>query len=221
MSEAGEIAQWIQDLANPDLSQRIASATRLHLAGSALCLSATSEWAKDLEFRELVLPFRVDENGQPSSEKTPFVVGVAVWPKDFEKIRAANGHPPLADVPPDQDAIEFELRLLRSKHPDFDILTTRDPHGPGAIARYLQKFGEGIQQVEINVTNVDRATEILRARFGLEPVYPATRPGADGTRVNFFLVSARDRRVLIELVEPGRGLRGKTREAGSSPAAAE
>jgi hypothetical protein len=81
-------------------------------------------------------------------------------------------------------------------------LTTREPDGPGAIARYLQKFGEGIQQIEIYVRDVDRATEILRTRFALSPLYPATRAGADGTRVNFFLATAPDgKKVLIELVE--------------------
>ena len=84
----------------------------------------------------------------------------------------------------------------------LDILTTKAPGGGGAIARFLEKFGEGIQQVELEVTDVDRATEILRKRFQLEPVYPATRPGADGTRVNFFLVSTADnKKVLVELVE--------------------
>ena len=53
--------------------------------------------------------------------------------------------------------------------------------------------------------DVDRATEILRARFALPPIYPATRAGADGTRVNFFLAAGPDgTKVLIELVEPAR-----------------
>jgi hypothetical protein len=128
-------------------------------------------------------------------------VGIGVKPETFRRIRAANGSPGLADVPPDQDALEFELHF--APHIALDILTTRDPAGAGAIARYLQKFGEGIQQVEINVTSVDRASEILRTRFALAPIYPATRPGADGTRVNFFLVpGAEGKKVLIELVEP-------------------
>jgi hypothetical protein len=100
-------------------------------------------------------------------------VGVAVEPLHFDQIRAANGSPQLADVPADQDAKEFEL-----------------------------ESGEGIQQVELYVKDVDRATEILRTRFGVQPVYPATRPGANGTRVNFFLVAApAGGKVLIELVE--------------------
>jgi hypothetical protein len=131
-------------------------------------------------------------------------VGVAVLPATFEKIRAANGAPPLADAPADQDVLEFELEYSENGFPRIrlDILTTKTPGGNGAIARFLKKFGEGIQQVELEVTNVDRATEILRTRFQLAPIYPATRPGANGTRVNFFLVPTQDnQKVLIELVE--------------------
>jgi hypothetical protein len=125
-------------------------------------------------------------------------------PETFDKIRAGNGSTPVADAPADQDVIEFELELVQ----DFtapvrlDILTTRAPGGGGAIARFLEKFGEGIQQIELDVAEVDRATEILRTRFHLDPIYPATRLGADGTRVNFFLVPTADnKKVLVELVE--------------------
>jgi hypothetical protein len=143
----------------------------------------------------------VDTAVKPSSENIPFSVGIAVQPENFQKIRTVNGSPRLAKVPPDQDAMEFELQP--DEHEEFDILTTRDPGGPGAIARFLKKFGEGIQQIEINVTSVNRATEILRTRFGVTPVYPEMHAGANGTRVNFFLVpAAPGRRVLIELVEP-------------------
>jgi hypothetical protein len=185
MTEARDIARWIGQLANPDLAQRNASAAQLYREGASLYSSATSEWMRDPEFRALV-------------RSAECVMGIAVQPKTFEAIRAANGSPRLADVPPDQDAKEFEL-AIGGAH--FDILTTRDPVAAGAIARYLQKFGEGIQQIEINVSDVDRATELLRARFRIESVYPATRPGADGTRVNFFLVPAQGKKALIELVE--------------------
>jgi hypothetical protein len=59
-----------------------------------------------------------------------------------------------------------------------------------------------VQQVEYRCKNIDRATAILEEEFGVSPVYPATRPGADGTRVNFFLVtSLEERKILIELYE--------------------
>jgi len=66
----------------------------------------------------------------------------------------------------------------------------------------LARFGEGIQQVEFLCKDVDRATAILRERFDLRAVYPETRNGADGTRVNFFLASTPEHeKVLIELYE--------------------
>ena len=129
-------------------------------------------------------------------------VGVAVPREAFNRIRIANGTPRLAEVPPDQDAEEFELDFPEGI--SLDVLTTREPGGDGAIARYLSKFGEGVQQVEFRCTNVDRATEVLKEKFKIAPVYPATRAGADGTRVNFFLVASPDGgKVLIELYQAG------------------
>src|ERR1039458_5523634 len=151
MSQADDITRWIRGLANPDPAKRLATATQLKLVASTLCQSAINEWNENLEFRELLLPFLADAAGKPNHGKTPFVTGIAVQPDNFEQIRTANGSPRLADVPPDQDALEFELRFV--DHADFDILTTREPGGSGVIARYLQKFGEGIQQIEILATN--------------------------------------------------------------------
>jgi hypothetical protein len=52
------------------------------------------------------------------------------------------------------------------------------------------------------VRDAARATELIRSRFALEPVYPEVRAGADGTRVNFFLAPAAEgSKILIELVE--------------------
>jgi methylmalonyl-CoA/ethylmalonyl-CoA epimerase len=105
----------------------------------------------------------------------------------------------LAEVPPDQDAQEFELHLGDAQ---LDILTTRAPGVGGAIAKFLEKHGEGIQQVEYLVRDVDRATEVLHTHLNIKPIYPQTRAGADGTRVNFFLCATPEgRKVLIELVQ--------------------
>jgi hypothetical protein len=203
MTETAGIAQWIRDLAGLDERAKIESAMRLYLAGVSLCTPLLSRWVSDPEFRELTLPGKPADETHARLQPSAIVVGVAVHPETFQKIRAVNNSPRLADVPADQDAQEFELHLNASL--EFDILTTREPGGPGAISRYLQKFGEGIQQIEIYVRDVDRATEILRTRFALPPLYPATRAGADGTRVNFFLATTPDaNKVLIELVEAAR-----------------
>jgi hypothetical protein len=203
MTDAPGIAQWIHDLAGSDERVKIESAMRLYFAGVGLCTPLLSRWVSDPHFRELTLPGRPTGEAHARSQPSAIIVGIAVRPETFQQIRAANDSPRLADVPPDQDAVEFELHVDASL--EFDILTTREPGGPGAISRYLQKFGEGIQQIEIYVRDVDRATEILRTRFALPPLYPATRAGADGTRVNFFLATTPDaKKVLIELVEAAR-----------------
>lgn len=198
MAESNDLAALIRHLSDPDPHERAKFATKLYLQAVEIVGPTLSEWEKDPEFLELKRggPFSKSESYGPGD----VIVGVAVDPGTFERICAANGFPPLAEVPPDQDAMEFEL--LFGKAAALDILTTRDPDGNGAIARFLKKFGEGIQQIELYVRDVDRATEILRTRFAVQPIYPATRAGANGTRVNFFLVPAiGGGKVLIELVQ--------------------
>jgi hypothetical protein len=182
-------AQSIADLSSADPSKRLAAAGEIYSLGRATAGSAISDWWAESELSALLLA--------PNPAVT---VGLAVQRETFGRIRIANGTPRLADVPPDQDAEEFELHFTEGI--SLDVLTTREPGGSGAIAKYLAKLGEGIQQVEYRCSNVDRATQILKEKFGIAPVYPATRAGADGTRVNFFLVASPDGgKVLIELYE--------------------
>lgn len=178
----------ITNLSSDDPGIRAAAATEIYRRGRAPADRAVHTWWSDPEFAALF-----DDN--------PMVaVGLAVRPATFAHIREANGGPPLAKVPPDQDAEEFELHFPNNV--SLDVLTTRDLEGQGAIAKYLVKFGEGVQQVEFRSTNVDRATQILKEKFGVSPIYPHTRPGADGTRVNFFLVPLPSNgKVLVELYE--------------------
>ena len=179
----------IADLSSGDAIMRVAAATEIYRRGRSVADRAVYTWWNDAEFASLL-------------GKAPVVtVGLAVRRETFARIRQANDSPRLARVPDDQDAEEFELHF-----PDnvaLDILTSRDPGGTGAVARFLSKFGEGVQQVEFRCPHVNRATEILKDKFGVTPVYPKARSGADGTRVNFFLVpSAGAGKVLIELYEP-------------------
>ena len=190
-SSANEaLAAAIRDLSSSDPATRERGATKLFGAAREQAERATRDWWKDAELSGFLLA--------PHPQLT---AGIAVAPEIFAQIRRANGSPRLSEVPPDQDAQEFELHLADGV--SLDILTTRDAKANGAIARYLAKFGEGIQQVEFRCGNVDRAAEILRRRFQLEPVYAATRPGADGTRVNFFLLPLPESgKLLLELYEP-------------------
>jgi len=197
---AGDIALWITQLGDPDPNKRVAAAHALRGVAFSQVFGGSNHWIRDPEFCELLAPSAVGTTGDLRPLR--FVAGIAVQPDRFEQIRRANGWPRLADVPDDQDVIEFELHF--GEEGDLDILTTRDSQGSGVIARYLAKLGEGIQQVEVNVTDVDRATELLATRFSLRPIYSRARVGADQTRVNFFLVpSETGKKCLVELVETG------------------
>jgi tellurite resistance protein TerC len=201
-------SELIGHLADDDPAQRALTALELFNAGLARILAPLQNWELDDDFRALVVREMPATEEVRDISTARFTVGIAVQPATFEKVRAANGSPSLAAAPADQDVIEFELDFAPAGAPQarLDILTTKMPGGNGPIARFLDKFGEGIQQVELDVIDVDRATEILRKRFKLEPIYPATRAGADGTRVNFFLVPAADnKKALLELVEKPKG----------------
>jgi hypothetical protein len=192
VATAADIAQLIQGLHVPDPAKRALAAAFLFEHGSEATKTIIRAW---LAFAPLANLLERD----PSTGNPKLTVGIAVEPETFERILAANGSPQLARMPPDEDAREFELEFPAGVR--LDILTRRQPPGDGAIARYLAKFGAGIQQIEIAVSDVDRASEILRSQFELQPIYPATRAGADGTRVNFFLVPTDGKKVLVELVE--------------------
>jgi hypothetical protein len=183
------LAQSIADLSSANEPKRLAAAGEIYRLGRATAGSAISAWWGESELSALLL------GPNPS-----ITVGLAVQRDMFGRIRIANGTPRLADVPPDQDAEEFELQFTEGI--SLDILTTREPGGSGAIAKYLANLGEGVHHVEFLCTSVDRATLILKDKLGVDSVYPATRHGADGTRVNFFLVASPDGgKVLIELHE--------------------
>lgn len=180
----------IEGMTSGDAETRAVSATEIYKTGRALADHAAYPWWGDEELAALL-------NGN----EPKMTIGLAVTPERFKEIHEAAGLPRLAEVPPDQDALEFELHFPGGL--SMDILTSKDPGAGGAIGKFLQRFGEGIQQIEYLCKDVDRATEILKTKFNVTAIYPETRAGADGTRVNFFLVAASDSaKVLIEFYEP-------------------
>jgi len=183
------LAAAITGLASAEPAVRYAAAEEVYRLGRAAAGIAVSSWWGDEELSALLL-----------GPKPVITVGLAVQRETFGRIRIANGTPRLSEVPADQDAEEFELHFPEEIL--LDILTTREPGGTGAIAKYLAKFGEGVQQVEFRCANVDRATAILKEKFKVAPIYATTQPGANGTRMNFFLMASPDGgKALIELYE--------------------
>ncbi|HEV2288877.1 MAG TPA: hypothetical protein VGR81_07990 [Candidatus Acidoferrales bacterium] len=183
------ITELVAALSSAERQARESAARELYRRGRELAESAIVKWRTEPEIGKLL-----------SDHAT---VGIVVTPEHFFAIRKALGNPRLAQVPPDQDAEEFEWDAGDGAH--LDILTTRELGGTGAIARFLAKMGEGIQQVEFLTPDVTRAAELIHTRLGIAAIYPSTRAGADGTRVNFFLTDVPNgKKILIELVEKTR-----------------
>jgi len=179
------LREWVDDLASPDGGRRAAAGVRLYSAGRELVEELFAKWNEEPQFAVLVA-------GDP-------IVGVAVPPDLFARIRQESDVP-LCDVPDEQSTAEFELKTDAGL---LDVLTPVD--GAGAIQAFLDRFGPGIQQVELPVNDVRAATAIVTGRFGLSSVYPEPREGANGTRVNFFLAEKPGGgKVLIELFEAKR-----------------
>ena len=79
----------------------------------------------------------------------------------------------------------------------IQLLAPLRPDSP--IGKFLQRSGEGIQQVAYGVDDIDAASAELRAR-GVRLLYDEPRRGTAGSRVNF--VHPKDAMgVLVELVE--------------------
>ena len=176
----------VEDLASGDSGRRAAAMLELYRAGREMTEEIFAGWRKDPEFEVLV-------TGEP-------IVGVAVPSDVFQRLRQDTGMPPLADVPAEQSTAEFEVDRGGLR---LDFLSPVDSAGP--IQNFLDRFGPGIQQVELPVNNVEEASRVLAERFHLSPVYPQPRPGAGGTLINFFLVGKPGGgKVLIELFEAKR-----------------
>jgi hypothetical protein len=197
--ESSPTVALIARLGENDPSVRDRAAREIFALGFARASRIARDWLRDAQIAGSFL-FEALPDGTRAPRTT---VGIAVQPDTFDRIRTAHGGPRLADVPPDLDAKEFEIYAGAAVR--LDVLTTREPGGDGAMARFLRKRGEGIQQVEMDVRSVARSCELITRRFGLAPIYSEARPGADGTRVNFFLVpDPQGGKLLIELVEtPG------------------
>src|SRR5215470_9733803 len=115
--------EWIARLASRDAEERAKAAIVIYREGSRQAALAIEAWWQNTEIAHLC-------GTDPAA-----TVGVAVQPLMFAKIREANDWPRLAEVPLEQDAIEFELHFPGGIA--LDVLTTRAPESGGAIARYL------------------------------------------------------------------------------------
>lgn len=191
-----QIQRWIDDLEHNDADMRTHAAQKLYEEGiSAASLALGDSWSHDAELWQAI--------GGPKFKFD--AVGIAVENQSFGDIREVWGEIPLANIP--DESLQVNEFVVQSGTARLDILTSKG--GEGAIANYLKNNGQGIQQVEIFVQDVEMVTNLLNQKAaegnGPKPVYPKPRPGAEGTLINFVLLNhPGGGKILIELVQKSR-----------------
>ncbi len=80
---------------------------------------------------------------------------------------------------------------------EFEFLENKDPNS--AIARHIEKRGEGLQHIAFKVPNIQEAIEELKKK-GIPFIDDKPRPGARGSRI-VFMHPKSTYGILMELVE--------------------
>ena len=80
----------------------------------------------------------------------------------------------------------------------IELLESTDPEG--VIAKYIERRGEGLHHLALEVSNLQDALETL-AKQGVTLIDEKPRDGVENTRIAF--LHPKGTKVLIELVEPG------------------
>ena len=82
---------------------------------------------------------------------------------------------------------ESKIELIESTAPD------------GVIAKYIEKRGEGIHHLALEVSNIQDALETLAGK-GITLIDQKPRSGVENTSIAF--LHPKDTKILLELVEP-------------------
>ena len=80
----------------------------------------------------------------------------------------------------------------------IELLESTDPEGP--IARHIERRGEGLHHLALEVSDVQSTLETLKKK-GIPLVDEKPRTGVENTKIAFLHPKAT--RALIEIVEPG------------------
>ena len=94
-------------------------------------------------------------------------------------------------------AEKVKVAMLPAGGPRIELLEATEPDSP--IGRFVEKRGEGLHHVAVEVQDLDAAVRSLAAR-GARLVNPEPRIGADGYRYVFVHPESAGG-VLLELVE--------------------
>jgi methylmalonyl-CoA/ethylmalonyl-CoA epimerase len=102
------------------------------------------------------------------------------------------------EVEKTEDFGGMRIAFLPIGDTEFELLQPTDPDG--ALAKFVEKRGEGVQHIALRVDDVAKSLEELKAK-GLRALDEKPRPGAGGASIAFFHPKSTGG-VLLEICQP-------------------
>jgi methylmalonyl-CoA epimerase len=97
------------------------------------------------------------------------------------------------------DAYKVKIAIIPVGDSKIEFVEPTDPEGK--VAKYIEKNGEGLHHLALEVDDIEAALSSLKAR-GIPLVDETPRAGTGGTRVAF--IHPRGAKISLELVEPNK-----------------
>lgn len=94
---------------------------------------------------------------------------------------------------------KVKTAFLPIKDSEFELLESTDAEGP--IAKFIEKKGQGIQHIALEVEDIEKALKEMKAK-GIRLIDETPRYGAGGAKIAFLHPKSTDG-VLIELCQKG------------------
>ena len=94
---------------------------------------------------------------------------------------------------------KMRIALIQVGESKIELIESTDPEG--AIAKYIERSGEGLHHLALEVTDIESALETLK-RNGVPLIDEKPRVSVANTKIAF--LHPKGTKVLIELVEPGK-----------------
>lgn len=95
------------------------------------------------------------------------------------------------------EAQKVKMAIIPVGESKIELLESTDPEG--VIANYIEKRGEGLHHLALEVSDINEALDTLKAK-GTKLIDETPRTGVEGTKIAF--LHPKETKVLIELVEP-------------------
>ena len=93
-------------------------------------------------------------------------------------------------------AQKVKMAIIPVGESKIELLESTDPEG--VIAKHIEKRGEGLHHLALEVSDIDEALGALKAK-GTALIDETPRAGVEGTKIAF--LHPKETKVLIELVE--------------------